>query len=429
MVQMANELVGSIEKRRDKYRLRVTVGYNELGNPIRKSKIVDAPNDRKAYNELDKWIAELEKNGYKDFSTVTFKYFYENHWKKDAVTQLEPRAYGDYRKTIEKRLLPKLGNKRLLEIKPHMIQEIINDAKRLDGKETELSYYTKKKILNVASSVFNLAMISYRMIEGNPAKDVRIKKNKSEKKKIQEPYSLSEIQVLLEKINQEHVPLDTRALILTAFITGAREGELAALEHTDIDFSNKKVTFHQRITRALSEDNSKWKYYRADGTKTGSSVSMSVPDDYLQLMCSLIQKRESKQKELEIKPKHNYIFGHINGSFSLPTSLYRKWRRFCKEENIRFIRFHDLRHTTASFLIADPDIPIKVIQERLGHKDYRTTVNMYASALEESDKLASDAFSKITTSVGQDLGQKPKKDKLKAKNTSNKVIDIARFLS
>ncbi|MEG0123473.1 MAG: site-specific integrase, partial [Enterococcus sp.] len=118
---MANELVGSIEKRRDKYRLRVTVGYNELGNPIRKSKIVDAPNDRKAYNELDKWIAELEKNGYKDFSTVTFKYFYENHWKKDAVTQLEPRAYGDYRKTIEKRLLPKLGNKRLLEIKPHMI--------------------------------------------------------------------------------------------------------------------------------------------------------------------------------------------------------------------------------------------------------------------------------------------------------------------
>lgn len=44
---MANELVGSIEKRGDKYRLRVTVGYNESGNPIRKSKIVDAPNDRK----------------------------------------------------------------------------------------------------------------------------------------------------------------------------------------------------------------------------------------------------------------------------------------------------------------------------------------------------------------------------------------------
>ena len=163
---------------------------------------------------------------------------------------------------------------------------------------------------------------------------------------------------MLEKINQEHVPLSTRALILTAFITGAREGELAALEHTDIDL----VTFHQRITRALSEDNSKWEYYRADGTKTGSSVSMSVPDDYLQLMWSFIQKRESKQKELEIKPEHNYIFGHINGSFSLPTSLYRKWRRFCKVENIRFIRFHDLRHTTASSLIADPDIPIKVIQ-------------------------------------------------------------------
>ncbi len=426
---MANDLIGSIEKRGDKYRLRVTVGYNEEGNPIRKSKLVAVSNDRKAYAELDKWIQELEKNGYKDFTTVTFKYFYENHWKKDAAQQLEPRAFGDYKDTIEKRLLPKLGKKRLIEIKPHMIQELINNAKRLDGKDTDLSYYTKKKILNVASSVFNLAVVGYRMIESNPVKDVRIRKSKTEKKKIHEPYSLTEINLLLEKANQEHVPLDTKALILTAFITGAREGELAAFEVSDIDFTSKKITFHQRITKRLNDDTKKWEYYLAEGTKTGLSVSLSVPDDYLQMMWQFIQKKKAKQKKLGVSPDHNFIFGHVDGSFSLPTSLYRKWRRFCQEENLRFIRFHDLRHTTASFLISDPDIPIKVIQERLGHKDYRTTVNMYASALEESDRMAADAFSKITSSVGQGLGQTTDKNQKTLKNTDGKVVDIARFLS
>lgn len=426
---MANDkLQGSIEKRGDKYRLRVTVGYNEKGNPNRISKLVSASTDRQAYSELDKWIDELDRNGYKDLSKITFKNFYEKHWKKDAIKQLEPRAYGDYLDTIEKRLLPKIGKKRLVEIKPNIIQDLINDAKRLDGKEGELSYYTKKKILNVASSVFNLAVVSYRMIDSNPVKDVRLRKSKTEKKKTEAPYSLAEINLLLEKVNQPHVPLETRALILTAFITGAREGELAALEHVDIDFHAKRVTFRQRITKRLNEDTKKWEYYRQDGTKTGASVSMTVPDDYLQTMRELIEKRENRQKKLKVSPKHNYVFGNIDGNFYLPTSLYRIWRRFCQDENIRFIRFHDLRHTTASFLIADPDIPIKVIQERLGHKDYRTTVNMYASALEESDKIASDAFDKITTTAGQKTGQKSDKNEKTPENKESKVIDITQFL-
>lgn len=426
---MAND-IGTIERRGpNSYRLRITAGYNEDGKQMRLSKTVRVDTDRKAYAELDKWISELDKNGYKDLSKITFKNFYEKHWKKDAVKQLEPRAYGDYQDTIEKRLLPKIGKKRLVEIKPNTLQELINNAERLDGKEGELSYYTKKKILNVASSVFNLAKVSYRMIDSNPVKDVRIRKSKTEKKKIQAPYSLAEINLLLEKINQPHVALETKALILTAFITGAREGELAALEHSDIEFTTKRVTFRQRITKRLNEDTKKWEYYRQEGTKTGSSVSMTVPDDYLQIMQELIDKRVEAQKELSITPKHNYIFGDIDGTFYLPTSLYHIWRRFCQDEGMRLIRFHDLRHTTASFLIADPDIPIKVIQERLGHKDYRTTVNMYASALEESDKLASDAFQKITSPKGLKKGLNNDKNQKTLKNKENKVVDIARFLS
>ncbi|MGX7364837.1 tyrosine-type recombinase/integrase [Enterococcus casseliflavus] len=54
-----------------------------------------------------------------------------------------------------------------------------------------------------------------------------------------------------------------------------------------------------------------------------------------------------------------------------------------------------IRHTSASYLLADANIPIKAVQEMLGHKDYRTTMNIYGHALEKSKRAASDRFSEL----------------------------------
>lgn len=59
------------------------------------------------------------------------------------------------------------------------------------------------------------------------------------------------------------------------------------------------------------------------------------------------------------------------------------------------IRFHDLRHTAASYLIANPSIPDKTVQEHLGHSDYRTTMNMYVHSLQESKDTLVDAVDNI----------------------------------
>lgn len=377
---------GTVEKRGDKFRLRVTVGYNENGNPIRLNKIAEATTIRKAYVELDDWIEELEENGYVDVSSITFGNFYENMWKKEARSLIEPRTLREYSDSIDTRFLPAFKDKKMREIKPYQIKQIIMDAKPLK-KEGELSRKTKKRFLNALSSVFNVARDQYRIIDRNPVADVRLPKEVAKKESRPEPYSLTEIDQLMKAL-EEHGSLKNKALIMTAFITGARAGEIAAVEETDFDFEKKTVYYHQRITLNENKD-----YERRDGLKASASKTIPVPDNYLKLMREFMTINQEARLKLDIDPEHKYVFGSPDGHYELPTSLYRNWVRFAKRNNLRPIRFHDLRHTSASFLLADPNVPIKAVQELLGHKDYRTTVNIYGHALEETKRAASDRFS------------------------------------
>lgn len=383
---------GTVEKLPSgNFRLRVTVGYNETGNPIRLDKTIEVPSLRKAYGELDAWIEDLEEHGYQDFSTTTFGNFYEDMWKKEARTLLEPRTVREYSDIIENRFLPTFKDKKLVEIKPYQIKDIVMAAQPLSKKSTTLSRRTKKRYLNALSSVFNVAKDLYRIIDHNPVRDVRLPKDKKGKKikTTPEPYSIDEVKLMLAALN-ESASDKTKALVMTAFITGAREGEIAAVEETDFDFETRTVCFHQRI--ALDEDK---KYQRIDGLKASDSKTVPVPENYLNLMKDFMSTNQKARKKLRINPKHKYVFGSPEGDFELPTSLYRNWIRFAKRTGLREIRFHDLRHTSASYLLADPTIPIKAVQELLGHKDYRTTMNIYAHALEETKRAASDRFSNL----------------------------------
>ncbi|MGM0237477.1 tyrosine-type recombinase/integrase [Enterococcus sp. AZ103] len=381
---------GSVDKLPSgSFRMRVTVGYNEKGNPVRLSKVSTATTLRKAYSELDEWIEYLEEHGYEDVSSITFKNFYEGMWKKEARTILEPRTVREYSDIIEKRFIPTFSNKKIIEIRPYQIKDVVLAAQPINESKKELSRKTKKRFLNAISSVFSVAKDQYRIISHNPVSDVKLPKESMKNTLIPEPYSIDEVKLMLQALD-EHASDKTKVLVLTAFLTGAREGEIAALEEKDIDFNKNTIFFHQRIV--LNEEK---KYERRDGLKASQSKLIPVPDHYLQVLKEYISINQEARKKLKINPKNKYVFGSPEGQFELPTSLYRNWYRFVKRAGLRKIRFHDLRHTSASFLLADPEIPIKTVQELLGHKDYRTTMNIYGHALEETKRAASDRFSTL----------------------------------
>ena len=82
-----------------------------------------------------------------------------------------------------------------------------------------------------------------------------------------------------------------------------------------------------------------------------------------------------------------YICVDQLGYLISPDYVTRHFKVFLAENNLREIRFHDLRHSCASMLLSN-GVQMKQIQEWLGHSDFSTTANIYAH-LDYSSKISS----------------------------------------
>ncbi|WP_368251360.1 tyrosine-type recombinase/integrase [Enterococcus sp. 2201sp1_2201st1_B8_2201SCRN_220225] len=389
---MAKE-VGSIEKRGpNTYRLRITSGYDENGKQIRPSKTITATSDRKAYAALDEWIEELKESGIIDLSIITVKYFVENMWKKQAPLLMQERTYQAYIDIIEGRILPTFKDRLLNEIKPYEIRNFVTSQKKLKKPEEDVSRQTKKRILAAFSSLFNIAWSEFRIVRDNPCKGIVLPaKTKEDRIKtgVQPPYSIEELETMFSKLENE--TLHVQAVILTSFVSSAREGEIAALERKHFLTESNQILFEQRIIKVRDQ-----KPKRIDGLKNGDELFVDAPKYYFDTMEKYFEEREEQRKKLNIDtPTHDYVFGHLEGTPINPSSLYGCWKYFVKRNNLRMIRFHDLRHSAASYLIANPQISDKAVQEHLGHSDYRTTMNMYVHGIKESKKEVANAMEKL----------------------------------
>ncbi len=83
----------------------------------------------------------------------------------------------------------------------------------------------------------------------------------------------------------------------------------------------------------------------------------------------------------------DYVCVNSIGNLIRPNYITENFKRFLQENGLREIRFHDLRHSCASMMLAS-GVPMKQIQEWLGHSDFSTTANIYAH-LEFSSKISS----------------------------------------
>lgn len=75
--------------------------------------------------------------------------------------------------------------------------------------------------------------------------------------------------------------------------------------------------------------------------------------------------------------EYNMIFTRSNGMFVRFKTLYVHFKAIVKQMGRPEVRFHDVRHSCATLLLAH-GVPLKQIQEWLGHSDFSTTANIYA---------------------------------------------------
>ena len=129
----------------------------------------------------------------------------------------------------------------------------------------------------------------------------------------------------------------------------------------------------------------------ADRAKTKSSLrSLPLVSNIREKLLALREQQKENRRvcgNCYSKKYDGYVFVDAMGNIFNPRSVTANFSKLLEQNGLRHIRFHDLRHSCASLLLAN-DVPLKQIQEWLGHSDIGTTANIY-SHLDYKSKITS----------------------------------------
>ena len=280
-------------------------------------------------------------------------------------------TYNCYMRICKKYIIPLLGDIKLCDIRPIHIQNYVDDLLDLLTPQT----------IKVHLNILNLALKrAYRLklIKENVVQFVEVPKNKKYKNEI---YNAEDMKKLLEKSRETSLELP----IILASGLGLRISEILGLTWNNIDFNDFTITIDKITVRDKGQVILK-------EPKTESSIrTISAPKEIILILKQLKKDRLAAKLRGE-KSHRELIFYDKNLNPIAQDILSKKFRYFLQENNLKHIRFHDLRHSHVTMLI-DAKVPIKVISERVGHSNVNTTLNIYSHALREMDQEASDKIS------------------------------------
>ncbi len=204
-------------------------------------------------------------------------------------------------------------------------------------------------------------------------------------------YDSDEMQALFEAAKDTLLEIP---IFLGAFY-GLRRSEALGLKWDAIDFQNGTITIRHTVTSCTIDG--KHVQVAKDTTKTKSSMRTLPLVPVFKEKLLKVKEQQAEYRRLCGKCYDNryleYICVDEMGTLISPHYLTAAFPKLLDKNELRRIRYHDLRHSCASLLLAN-GVPMKQIQEWLGHSDFSTTANVYAH-LDYNSKLSSaDAMAK-----------------------------------
>ncbi|MBT2413562.1 site-specific integrase [Streptomyces sp. ISL-12] len=201
-----------------------------------------------------------------------------------------------------------------------------------------------------------------------------------------QPLTAAEARQLLQAANGDRL----HALYELALRTGLRKGELLGLHWEDLDLDGGTATIHRSLQRTRSQG------LTVLNTKTlASERRIALPTECLS---SLKIHQERQQEERQAAGTgwmgNGLVFTTPKGRPLDPTNLTRRFRRLLHSARLRTIRFHDLRHSTATLLL-EQGVDLVVIKELLGHAHIGVTAGVYAHVRLRLQRQAIDTLGSI----------------------------------
>ncbi len=323
--------------------------------------------EREARLAEAKCLTEYEKKNFRTRNTTTtFQQVYEV-WKEHYKNTVKESTYASQTSIADRHIMPVFGNKAVNKITLAMCQAQVNkwadEYKRFFG------------IISIANQIFDYA-ISMELIENNPMrKTLKPKRQKSDKDGLEQFYSKEELRDFFTLVDSMNDPEMLTIFRLLAF-TGMRKNEVGALRWTDINLTEGEL----QVNRTLAKGENNRTIFQTPKTKR-SARKISLDPQTVEVLKDW-QKYSTKGLLFKKEDGEPKSIVHVNNL------LNRIWRKY---PDFKRITPHGFRHTHCSLLF-EAGATIKEVQERLGHENIQTTMDIYAHVTQKAKNQVADKF-------------------------------------
>ncbi len=318
------------------------------------------------------------KNGYMLFADYLLE------WLEIAKGRLAHATYGAYQGLLKSTIVPYFRKKKLTlrELEARHLQMFYSEMLRRVTPNTVIHYHA------VIHSALKYAVKTDMLIQNVADKVDRPRKNSFQ------PVFLSadEMQKMFEALRGTKLELP----VLVAAFYGLRRGEVVGLKWDAIDFEQGTISVKRTVTSTIIDG--KYQEFEQQSAKTKSSLrTLPLIGSFREYFMQVKEAQELNKQVCGNCYNYEYdgfVFVDELGERMRVEYLTNAFPKFLESHGLRRMRFHDLRHSCASLLLAN-GVPLKHIQEWLGHSDFTTTANIYAHL---------DYKSKITSAQAMETG-------------------------
>ena len=380
-------VAGHLTLKNDRY--YAVLNYRNAGGQ-RKTKWIslglpEKGNKRKAEAELARLRAEFEPpKEVGDLSSDMLFADYLLEWLEIAKGRLAVATYSSYAAMIKKPIGPyfRQRNLTLRELEARHLQMFYSEMFRKVKPNTVIHYHA------IIHSALKYAVKTDMLVQNVADKVDRPKKNSFQPVFL----SVEEMQKMFEALRGTKLELP----VLVAAFYGFRRGEVLGLKWDAIDFERGTISVIRTVTTITLDG--KQTEIEQQSAKTKSSLrTLPLIGSFREYFLQVKEAQELNKQICGNCYNHEYdgfVFVDELGERMRANYLTSAFPKFLESHGLRRMRFHDLRHSCASLLLAN-GVPLKHIQEWLGHSDFTTTANIYAHL---------DYKSKITSAQAMETG-------------------------
>jgi integrase len=309
---------------------------------------------------------------------------YLEAWLAGIRSEVRGGTWRGYRDNLERHVAPRIGTLPLQSLTPNRVRALyaelatsgrLRDGAGLAPKSVHNVHLTLRKALGDA--------VRDRLLPTNPADHAhRLPAERQE----MHTWTGAQLGAFLARVRDDRL----FALWRLAGTTGMRRGEVLGLRWRDVDLEGGRVAIVQQLSRGAKGV--------AFGPPKTAKARRSVALDGVTIAAIRAHRRRQKEERLAFGPGYvdvDLVFARADGVALDPDGVTGAFERLVRRAGLPRIRLHDLRHTHATLALSAGVHP-KVVQERLGHSNITTTMDVYSHAI---PAMQEDAASRVAALV------------------------------